>query len=402
MVIRKINPAAPLVALIPLAVLIWLGAASLNYHSFVIDVPLAIGGLKSDLAVTENLSTISAIIRAKNLTYYRLVRSSQLKATLDLNMIQTPGNYNVKPQIILDAKDAWLVSYTPEIIPISVVPAVSVSVGLAVDLQGFPANGYALGDLAVNPATVTMIGPASLVSTINQAYVVVNVNGKQSSFIVKGEPEVRDAAGHKLVNVRFNPSAVNVSVEMVKGEMFKTVGLVPVFSGSLSAGYWISEIQFTPPAVTLRSSVKRLNTVTGVKTTAIDLVGKTADFSDQVGLEIPAGVSLVGENLITVQVKLGVSPFNKQMVLTPKYVNVTPGFKVVSVSPSTVRVTLTGPAEDLNKIDRKNVVLELDLRSTTSGDNTVNIDKNMFRVPEKISVLSFDPPTFQVTLTKVD
>lgn len=402
MAIRKVSSITPLVALIPLAILIWLGVFTLTYHSFTMDVPLEIIGLPSDLAVTENLSTVSTTIRAKNLTYYRLAKTSSIKATLDLSVIQDPGNYHIKPRIALDARDAWLVNYTPDVFTINVAPAVSAPVAVLVDPQGFPANGYALGDIVIDPTTVEIIGPADLVSTTSQAYVVVNVGGKQNSFVIKGMPEVWDATGHKLANVRFNPSGVNVSVEVVKGEMFKTVGLIPIFSGSLPTGYWISEINFTPPAATLKSSIKRLDAITSVKTTAINLAGKTADFSDQVGLEVPAGVSLVGENLITVQVKLGVSPFNKQMVLTPKYINVTPGFKVVSVSPATISVVLSGPSDILNSVDRNNVKLELDLRSTTSGDNTVNLDKNMFQVPERISVLSFDPLTLQVTLTKLN
>jgi len=162
----------------------------------------------------------------------------------------------------------------------------------------------------------------------------------------------------------------------------------------------VAEVNFTPPAVTLRSSIKRLDAISSVKTTAINLVGKTNDFSDQIGLEIPDGVTLVGENLINVTVKIGSSPFNRKLVIIPHGINVTPGLKVVSMSPTTIDVTLSGPAEELNKADRDTVVLDLDLRSATSGDNTMTIDKSMFRVPDKVSVISFEPTSLQVSLTK--
>ncbi len=398
----KLTPLAQLGFLIPVAVLIWLAVFSLSYHSFILDIPLEIKGLRSGLAIEENLTTVSATVRAKNIAYYQLRTSQPTQAVIDLSFVQNPGSYNVKPQLTLTVHDVWLVSYSPEVIAIDVVPAISSTVPVIVDPQGFPANGYALGDIVVSPDRVAIIGPANLVNTVQQAYVVANVASKQNSFVAKGVPEVRDTEGHRLSNVRFNPNEVDVSVTIVKGEMFKTVGLVPTFSGALPAGYWISEIKFDPPAVTLRSSVKRLDAISGVKTTAINLTGKTADFSDQLGLEIPLGVSLVGENLVNVTVKIGSSPFNRKLVVVPHGINVTPGFKVVSMSPATVSVTLAGPAEDLNKADRNTVVLDLDLREATSGDNEIKLKLEMFRVPEGLSIISFDPLSLQVSLTKTN
>ena len=396
----KLTPLAQLGLLIPVAILIWLAVFSLSYHSFTLDIPITLKGLPSGLAVEENLTTISATIRAKNMAYYQMRMSKNTQAVVELSFIDAPGNYNVKPQITLDANDVWLVSFSPEVIAINVVPAVSVTVPVAVDPIGFPAAGYALGDIIITPDKVALIGPASLVNTIQEVYVGVNVAGKQNSYSVQGVPEVRDTAGAKLANVRFTPTEVNVNVTIAKGEIFKTIGLTPVFSGNLPSGYWVAEVNFTPPAVTLRSSIKRLDAISSVKTTAINLVGKTNDFSDQIGLEIPDGVTLVGENLINVTVKIGSSPFNRKLVIIPHGINVTPGLKVVSMSPTTIDVTLSGPAEELNKADRDTVVLDLDLRSATSGDNTMTIDKSMFRVPDKVSVISFEPTSLQVSLTK--
>ncbi|MFA5967112.1 MAG: CdaR family protein [Patescibacteria group bacterium] len=398
----KLTSVAQLGLFISAAILIWLAVFSLSYHAFILEVPIKITNLKSGWAVAEDLTTVQATIRAKNMAYYQLKTAKSLEAIIDLDFVQGLGNYNVKPQLTLGVSDVWLIGYTPEIITINIVPAVAVTVPVLIDPQGFPANGYALEDTTVSPSEVTIIGPADLVNTLQQAYVVVDISNKQNSYSAKGNPEVRDTAGRSLSNIKFNPAEVNVSVTIVKGEMFKTVGLVPAFAGSLPAGYWIAEVTFDPPAVTLRSSVKRLEAINSVTTTRIDLTGKTTDFSDQVGIEVPAGVSLVGEKLVNVNVKIGSSPFNRKLVLVPHGVNVTPGFKVVSMSPATVNVNLAGPAEDLNKADRNTVVLDLDLREATSGDNVVKLTAEMFRVPEKLSVISFDPPTLQVTLTKTN
>lgn len=398
----KLTPIIQLGLLIPVAVLIWLATFALSYHSFTLDIPLTVKNLKSGLAIEEDLTTVNTTIRAKNVAYYQLRTSKTAEAVIDLSFIDGTGNYNVKPQITFDVNDVWLVRYAPDIISISIVPAVSAALPIIVDPVGFPANGYALDDITASPTQVTIIGSASIVNTVQQAYVVVNVAGKQNSYSAKGTPEIRNTAGYKLSNVRFSPATVSVNVVIVKGEIFKTVGLNPVFSGVLPSGYWISEVQFNPPAVTLKSSVKRLDGVNSIKTTAINLVGKTTDFSDELGLEIPTGVSLVGDKLVKVTVKLTNSPFNRKIVLVPNAINLGPNLKVASIFPATVDVMLSGPTDKLDTVDRKTVSLQLDVRSATSGDNTIKITKEMFRLPEGVSVISFEPASLGVALTKTN
>jgi len=386
--------------LIPVALLVWLAVFSLSYHTFVLEIPLELTNLKSDLAVADNPTSINATVRAKNIAYYHLRTSSAAQAKADLGFVQQVGNYNVKPQLTFDLHDVWLVNYTPDILSVRVVPSVSTTALIEADIQGFLANGYALGEVVLSPTKVAMIGPFDLISASPQVRLIIDVSGRKKSFVTQGIPEVYDSAGHKITNVRFNPTQINVSVMVEKGDIFKTVGLSPSFTGSLPAGYWISEIIFDPPAVTLKSGINKLEAISNIKTTSINLAGKTTDFSDQVGLEIPNDVILVGTNLINVTIKINVSSFNRKLILVPRNTNITPGLKVLSMNPTTVSVVLSGPSEIINTVSNSNVVLNLDLRKATSGDNNITLDQSMFQLPEKISLLSFDPPTLQVNLTK--
>ena len=398
----KIPPLAQLGLLIPVAILIWFAAFALSYHTFTLDVPIKIIGLKSSLAIVQDITTLPVILRAKNISYYQLRTFQQPMAQLDVSFISDPGNYNVKPKVELNASDVWLVGYQPELITIDVVIAVRAMVALDIDITGFPANGYALDEVSVAPLQVQMIGAERLINTIQKAYVVIDVSKKQSSFVAKAYPEVRDSKGNRLANIQFNPSEVNISAIINKGEMFKTVGLTPQFSGKLPAGYWISNVQFDPPAITLKSSVKRLETIDSIKTTAINLSNHINTFSDQVGLEIPLGVSVSGNKLIKVTVQIDNSPFSRRLVLTPSYIDISPGLKVVSTSPSNVSVVLSGPSDKLDTIDPSKARLEVDIRSATSGDNTIKINQNMFKLAEGIKVISFEPTSINVALTKTN
>jgi len=398
----KIPPLAQLGLLIPVAVLIWFAVFVLSYHIFTLDVPIKIIGLKPGLTIVQDITILPVTLRVKNISYYQLRTFQQPVAQLDVSFVSDPGNYNIKPTVELDASDVWLVGYRPELINIDIAHAVRAPVSLDVDVMGFPANGYALDEVSVAPLQVQMIGADRLISTIQKAYVVINVSKKQSSFVAKAYPEVRDSKGNKLANIKFDPSEVTVSATINKGEMFKTIGLTPQFTGKLPAGYWISIVQFDPPAVTLKSSVKRLENINSIQTTAINLANRINTFSDEVGLEIPAGVSVEGNKLVKITIQINNSPFSRRMVLTPNYLNVSPGLKVVSTSPSTVSVVLSGPSDKLDTIDPNKARLEIDIRSATSGDNTVKIEQSMFKLAEGIKVISFEPTSINVALTKTN
>ena len=67
----KLNSVTQLGLLISTAILIWLAVFSLSYHSFVLEVPIEITNLKSGWAINEDLTTVRATIRAKNMAYYQ-------------------------------------------------------------------------------------------------------------------------------------------------------------------------------------------------------------------------------------------------------------------------------------------------------------------------------------------
>lgn len=387
-------------ALLFVALLLWLTAFSISYQTFKVELTPAITNLMTGLVLAESPPLIIATVRSRVGATHRLKSSGLIYAELNLGTVTGEGVYQVRPDVVVKLKDAWLVSAVPDLLSVRLVPAATKVVALVAEPVGFPAAGYVLGDLRVTPTAAELTGPQSLLDSISEARVSVNVKGKRSNFSVVGKPEIKDALGHPMTHVNFLPREVGVTVDIRAGDNFKTVGLVPIFSGSLAAGHWVSYIEFEPPALTLRGSAEKLAAIESLKTTPIKLTGQSVDFSDKTSAELPLGVVLVSPNIVNVHVKVVTSTNNRILILLPSYTYITEGLSVTSIAPPTVSVVLSGPADKLSSLSRANVSLDLDLRGKLSGASIVTLTKEMFKVPENIEVVSWEPTALEVSLTK--
>lgn len=387
-------------ALLFIALLLWLVAFGISYQSFKVALTPTLVNLPAGLVLAENPPTIIATVRSRVGAAYRLKSSGLIVAELNLGNIAGEGEYQIRPDIAVKLKDAWLISASPDLLSIKLVTAVTKTIALAAEPIGFPAAGYSLGDLKIDPSAAELTGPQLLLDSISEAQVLVNVGGKRASFTSLSAPELKDASGYRMINVSFLPREVSVVVNIIPGDNFKTVGLVPIFSGSLAAGHWVSYIEFEPPALTLRGSAEKLAAIESLKTTPIKLAGQAADFSEKISVELPAGITLMSPNLVNARVKVVTSTNNRILTLLPSYTHITEGLSVTAINPPTVSVVLSGPTDQLSSLSRANVSLDLDLRGKLSGANMVTLAKEMFKVPENIGVVSWEPATLEVNLTK--
>ncbi|MEA1910011.1 MAG: CdaR family protein [Patescibacteria group bacterium] len=380
--------------------LIWLAVFSLSYHTFSINVPVNFTNLKSTLAVSDDDIGVDVILRAKQLIYYKIRNGNALAATVDLAHIKKIGNYSVKPKIEVNAAGVWVVGHSPEILDLKITSSFKKEVPVVVDIVGIPKVGYAVDAVKIKPQKVLIVGPQSVVSNQSAVYLTVDVNERSTSYTNTGVPRAIKANGSFYQNISTLPRNIDIDVSVIKGETFKTVGVVPQFKGNLPPGYWIKEVVFSESAITIKSSAHRLVDIGSVSTTPIDLNNKTKDFTDQVGLETLSDVQVVGSSLINVTVKIGVSEYNRQLIIAPQAVNIPPALKLTRIAPATATITVTGPPNILAELGIADIDLKVDVNTATSGITNFVIAETMFTLPVEIELLSFIPESLNFSFSK--
>lgn len=382
------------------AILLWLVVLVFNAKTLTVDVPLTITGLEPTLAIADNLTTIKVSVEVKSASVNRLQETNGITAILDVSDFTTLGTYQVVPVVKATLPEIKIINFSPKSFEINIVPRVSRSLSLKPQTIGFVASGYTTGAIALSPDSVLVSGPETIINNAAYAVVPIKLNEQTTSFVTTGEPELQTATGQKLANLTFLPKQVAVSVEVKRGSTFKAVGLRPTFSGTLPTGYWISSIEFSPQALTIKGDGEKMADLNTLATTNINLNDRYNNFKDKVAVELLAGVELLEPNLIEVSIKISTAINNRELNLIPKYINVTAGFGVSLINPTMVSVIISGPPEKLTKLSRANVALDLDLRGALSGLNKIDLTKEMFKAPEGTEVVNFTPKTLEVTLTK--
>ena len=382
------------------ALIVWLVIFEFSYSVFNISVPLELIGLGQKVAVIEKLTNVEVTVRSQNFKANKIKNDiGKIQAILDFKD-NGVGKYQIEPEVRSELLDAWIVDYHPKSYNLTVVASSEKTLMLIPDVVGFPGTEHSLGEINIVPSEIKVVGPSSLLSSIDTAFVLIDVSNREQSFSIVSQPEIRDETGDRLVNFLYTPNQVTISVEIKKGASFKTVGLEPTFSGALMPGFWIASVEFSPPALTLTGSAEAISVIERLLTTPINLSGKSSDFDDKVSVEVPTGVNLLEPNIVNVRVVVKSSSNNRRLILLPSYTNITEGLSVTSISPPTITVMLSGPPDKLIQLSRVNTLLDLDLRGSLSGTNSITLTKEMFKVPEDIGVISFAPQEIEVILTK--
>ena len=120
------------------------------------------------------------------------------------------------------------------------------------------------------------------------------------------------------------------------------------------------------------------------------------DISARVALNLPAGISVVGEQ--TVLVQAGVSPIESSITLSGEKVetiNLGDGL-MAQVSPATVDVIVSGPLPLLDTLTRQDVRVTVDLSGLAAG--TYQITAKVEVLISDVVVESILPNTMEVVI----
>jgi YbbR domain-containing protein len=141
-----------------------------------------------------------------------------------------------------------------------------------------------------------------------------------------------------------------------------------VSTGQVASGYRLTNIFVSPVGVVVFSSDPELvNNLPGyVQTIPIDLTGKEDDFETLVDLDLPAGISVVGDPKALVQVSIAAIESSLAITLPVEMIGLAPGLESSS-SPATVDVILSGPVPVLSTLGPADVRAVVDLSGYEVG-----------------------------------
>lgn len=253
----------------------------------------------------------------------------------------------------------------------------TVTVPIVYQLRGEPAEGFAIGDVILEPSEVTVTAPESYADIIREATVAVDVTGASEDFKTEEPLRIYDGNG-----VLLNPAESKDTVIDLRGSVACTVKLflikkVPVIAQAretdrVAEGYQFVGATVTPDTITISGTRAVMAQVSSILINDVSAAGLTDERRVEVDLTrfLPANVTIVDESK-TATVTLMAEPFIEREYSFPRerieVINVPEDIEYRILS-SSVTLRLRGLEADLSSLDVDQVGLTLDLSGYGPGN----------------------------------
>ena len=390
-----------------LAVAVWISAVTSadpdETRTLPSPVPVQIVGQASNLVLNSDIpKEVSVTLRAPR-SVWSLIEDdpSLVRAILDLSSMCS-GEHVVELQIQIDPRPIQIVSVTPRTITFTLEPLTTKSFDVDLSLSGEAAVGYQVGEATLEPVEVVVAGAQSQVQKVTRARIALDLNGIRENFDQTLEVEVLDDQGEIVEGVTVSPATIRVTLPVSQQGGYRDVAVKVTIVGRVASGYRLTDLSVFPPVVTVYSTDPDLvsNLPGVVETQPLDLQNAQDDINTRLSLNLPPGVSIIGEQ--TVLVQAGVSPIEGSVTMAGEIIEIIGLENGLSaqVSPISVDVILSGPLPLLDTLTRQSVRATVDLTGLSVG--TYQVTPKVEILVSNIVVESILPNTIEVVITELD
>ena len=196
-------------------------------------------------------------------------------------------------------------SITPENVTVTVDEYMVKELQVQAQPLGTVPNDIAIKDSKVMPTTVTISGPAHLVSRASYAVIRINLDKHRESFTEVGDILPVDSAGNVVEGLTITPKGAQIQYELERIRMEKKVPVQTNVVGNVPSGYTVKRVVVEPKELTIVGKESILNGIDGVKNIDIPIHGATSCFTGGYSLVLPEGVTTTTDRVV---VKVEIEP----------------------------------------------------------------------------------------------
>lgn len=308
-----------------------------------------------------------------------------IRIVMDLSNIG-PGTF--KRKIEVDSpKEVEIISVTPSEIEVTVERIITKEFPIRGVTKGKVAIGNILGSPKITPNIITVQGVESVVNSIKEAIVEINIDGASSDIYGSSEVKIINKASEPIEDLIISSKIVNFHVPIISSDITKFVPVIPEFSGYSKSA--IKEVKISPEIVKIKGKGEVISKIDSIETEPVNIEGLSENITITVKLKIPKDVTVEPISVsieITVEEEITLT-FDKVSV---EIVNLEEGLKAV-LETQIVKVVITGRKSIVGNI--KSIEAQIDLKELDVGEYTLDvklkdISPSLFVkiYPEKINV----------------
>lgn len=384
-----------------LALVVWISAVtSVNPNTeaeFIL--PLEVINQASDIAIANELpETVSVKLLAPESIIQQLEEDNPLVAYIDLADI-TAGTYLFPVQVDIppQVEPIRVLDRNPRQLELRITNLVSKILPVSIQIVGDPAIGYQTSSLSWDGEAVTIIGQENSVQEVASVVGTLDITDATGTITRTVYLEARDGNDQAIGGLKLVPETVTVNQVINLQGGYRNLAVNVITIGSVEPGYRFTSITPAPPTVMVFSEDPQL--VEGlpgyVNTKPLDLTGVDSYLETILELDLPEGITVVGDPTVLVQVN--VTALETSLVITRdvEIIGLLPGLGA-EVSPLQVTVRVSGPVPVLESLTLKDIRVVVDL--TNLGVGTYALTPTVEILPDDVVFEDLSPTTIEVII----
>ena len=318
-------------------------------------------------------------------TMYQTVTASNYSPRIDLSRITSAGEQEVKILTsnssmygtVLDVSPSTVTVQVDELLIRNRIPVVRETIGSV-------PNGWYATNGTLDPSTLTISGPKSIVEQVVRAVVVQDLSsvpGQEGTLRtaltfqledINGDPVESDALEITSNSVLLDTVIVEQTVYPCKSLTFSDIGVVV---GKPADGYEIKSVNISPRTIVAAGKSGTLNNLENVFTDAtVDVNNRTESFSQTVRIRKPSELNYLSQESVTIAVEIGEIISERTFTDVRIHVtNVESGHGASLVDRYADLVVIEGPLNWLDSLKSSQLVLTVDASGLMAGEYEVPV-----------------------------
>ncbi|MCD6401872.1 MAG: hypothetical protein J7L73_08085 [Anaerolineales bacterium] len=389
-----------------MAVIVWVSAVTSNdpNQERVYVVPIEIIGQNPDMALIGEVPEEAKLkLYAPQSILDQIDRSSgALRAWVDLSGFE-PGTHVVpiNNEVKKGLRPVRILEMDPESISLTLEYIVSRTMQIKTKVVGEPALGYQAEEPIWDQTEVTITGRSTLVDEIVSVEATLDINNAAETIEKTISLSPLDSNNNLITGVTLVPEKIKIVQPITLLGGYRNVVVRVVTSGQVADGYRTTNITPSPLSVLVFSDNPQLvEQIPGyVETQPLDIAGATDDIETILPLNLPEGITVVGDPNVLVQV--GVAALQNSVTISRQVevIGLVPGF-AASVAPEVVDVIIYGSVPVINKLTQVDVRVVVDLTGLENG--VYQLTPAVEILPEGIRKEAIMPETVEVTISTME
>ncbi|HNZ16305.1 MAG TPA: CdaR family protein [Anaerolineaceae bacterium] len=371
---KFLNLLPTLLTALVLAIIVWVSSVTASDPNQIVTyenpIRLEVLGQNPDLVVThQSVESIKVTLKAPRSVHARLSSDpSLINAHINLSGLEA-GNHTLRPDVEIGVRPVQVLEIIPATVDFMLERVASKSLPIQLVQTGTLPVGYQSRSSKLSQPEVKLVGSESQVQSVAEVAAFVDVSQLTSSIKRMVELKPLDEDGVVVTGIVLSPNRVEVSIDVEQLVGYRNVFVKIITSGSVAQGYHLTNIVVNPPTLTVYASNPDL--IKGmpafIETEPVNLNGAQQDFESRVGLRLPEGIVVIGDQSVMVTVGVEAIYNSTQIIGVPVIAINLPGGLQAKLSPQTVDVYISGPMNLLENIGIASVHVTLDLSGLKEG-----------------------------------